>query len=90
VPDELIKAPGSTLDEIGDNIHEVELRRELSGLSTNDGTNYATLKLDVPTPEKGIKILPSPAVGPADSTKICDGKLKIGDSAIDVTAFRLA
>ena len=92
--DQLIEVPGDALDEIAANIHAVELMRELKdedgSLSTDAGKNYATLKRPAPSPRKGIKILPAPAVGPAGSTRICDGKLTIGDNEIDVTAFRLA
>ena len=91
--DQLIEVDGDTLDEIAANVHAVELMRKLKGeegsLSTNGGKNYATLQRPTPSPRKGIKILAAPAVGPAGSNKICDGKLTIDGAAIDVTAFRL-
>jgi hypothetical protein len=80
---------GQTLDEIGDEIHEAELEIQLQDLKTNQGNNYAIHEDPADTPEGGIKILPKPAVGPIDSTKICDGKLTIGGIPIDVTAYRL-
>ena len=88
--DQLIDAPGATLDAIARHIYDCELHRTLKGLSTNAGKNYATLNVPAPTPETGIVILPAPAVGPAGSKKICDGKLTIGGQSIKVTAFRLA
>jgi|GraSoiStandDraft_51_1057287.scaffolds.fasta_scaffold437097_1 hypothetical protein len=88
--DQLIVALGDTLDEIAQNIHDGELMRKLKGLSTNDGTNYATLERPTRSPRRAIKILPAPAVGPDGSTKICDGKLTIGGNEIAVSAFRLA
>ena len=90
MPDQLIEAPGSTLDEIADHIHSCELRRKLNGLSTNDGKNYATLQKPSATPAKAIKIVAAGAAGPPRSTKICDGKLKVNGTIIDVTAFRLS
>jgi hypothetical protein len=87
--DQLIDAPGATLDAIARHIYDSELHRTLKGLSTNGGKNYATLDVPAPTPETGIVILPAPAVGPPGSTKICDGTLTVGGVAIKVTAFRL-
>lgn len=87
--DQLVEAPGSTLDEIAENVSDFELERKLKALSTNAGTNYATLDVPSPTPTTGITIIASPAVGPAGSTKICDGTLTVDGAEIAVTAFRL-
>lgn len=88
--DQLIELNGASLDEIATDAHNDELELELKGLSTNAGLNYGHFRDTDDTPTGNIKILPAPSVGPAGSTKICDGKLTIGGTAIDVTAFRLA
>ena len=81
---------GTTLPAIADEIHGAELAIRLSRLGTGEGgKNYALHTDPAPTPKKGIVILPSPAVGPANSTKICDGKLTVSGVVMLVTAFRL-
>lgn len=70
--------------------HQCELLRTLKDLQTDSGKNYAIYEDPDFTPATGIVILPSPSVGPAGSTKICDGKLKIGPNIIKVNAYRLA
>jgi hypothetical protein len=78
------------LPGIAKEAHQHELLRTLKDLQTDKGKNYAIYTDPDFTPSKAIAILPSPAVGPAGSKKICDGKLKIGANVIKVTAFRLA
>lgn len=81
---------GDDLDALAKSAHACELMRKLEALDTDSGNNYGGFKKSNRSPQKGIVILAAPAVGPTGSTKICDGKLKIGDHVIDVTAFRLA
>ena len=69
--------------------HQHELSRTLEALETNGGKNYAVYSDPDFTPATGLAILPFPSVGPAGSTKICDGHLTIGGQAIKVTAYRL-
>ena len=86
----IIKLTNKTLPGLSRQVHYNELRRSLKALEVNAGTNYAVYDKSVPTPDKDILILPSPAVGPAGSSKICDGQLLIDGAVIGVTAFRLA
>ena len=81
---------GKDLDEIAETAHAFELQRTLEALDTSNGDNFGGYKRTTRSPRKGIKILPSPAVGPKGSKKICEGTLTIGGDKIDVTAFRLA
>ena len=81
---------GATLPTIAKNARHLELRRRLKDLSTKDGKNYGLFELSVEAPKTGIEILPSPAVPPTGSTKICDGHLTFGGAKVAVTAFRLA
>jgi len=80
---------GATLDEIAANASAQEIYRELEGLATPGGQNEGHFKYRTTSPMGTIRILAAPAVGPQNSTKICDGTLTINGNAIDVTAFRL-
>lgn len=89
-PDLLQALETTTLPAIADEIHNVELAMRLKALLTHGKKNFALHSKPAATPATGIAILPSPAVGPAGSKKICEGKLTIGGNEITVTAFRLA
>lgn len=78
-----------TLPGMANEAHKLELACSLKALQTADGKNRAVFKRDGTIPDGELAFLPSPAVGPADSTKICDGNLTVGGNAIAVTAFRL-
>jgi hypothetical protein len=75
---------------IANEAHQHELLRTLTDLATNSGKNYAVYSDPDFTPTAGIVILPFPSVGPAGSTKICDGELTIGGSVQKVVAYRSA
>ena len=81
---------GSDLNEISESAHSCELMRTLEALGTKDSKNFGGYKRTARSPRRPISILPAPAVPPAGATKICDGKLTVGNQAMDVTAFRLA
>ncbi|TMJ11309.1 MAG: hypothetical protein E6G94_16325 [Alphaproteobacteria bacterium] len=87
--DTIILMHASNLPGIAKEAHQHELLRTLAGLQTNSGKNYAIYSDPDFTPTAGIVILPFPSVGPAGSTKICDGELTIGGNRVKVTAYRL-
>jgi hypothetical protein len=92
--DLIVVLKNKTLPGLAKEVHRAELACSLKDIQTNksggDWKNYAIYKRDGTTPDQGIDILPAPAVGPLGSTKICDGRLTIGENQIPVTAFRLA
>jgi hypothetical protein len=87
--DTVILMHAGDLPGIANEAHQHELLRKLEALQTNMGKNYAIYEDPDFTPASGIVILPFPSVGPAGSTKICDGKLTIGGNLLKVTAYRL-
>ena len=78
-----------TLEGMAREAHNLELACSLKALQTQDGRNRAVFKRDATFPKGLVEILPSPAVAKPGATKLCDGRLKVGDNVIAVTAFRL-
>lgn len=68
---------------------KLEVASSLKALQTQDGRNRAVFARDGSFPKGDIEILPSPAVAKRGATKICDGKLWVGEKVMNVTAFRL-
>lgn len=87
--DTIILMHASDLPGIASEAHQHELLRTLASLQTNAGKNYAIFDDPQLTPGKGLAILPFPSVGPAGSTKVCDGKLTIADNILQVSVYRV-
>jgi hypothetical protein len=87
--DTIILLHAGDLPGIAGEAHQFELGRTLEDLETNNGKNYGIYDDPTFTPEGAIAILPFPSVGPAGSTKICDGRLLIDGNIQKVSAYRL-
>jgi hypothetical protein len=88
--DTIILMHARDLPGIADEAHQHELLRTLETVQSNAGKNYAVYSDPAFTPASGLVILPFPSVGPAGSTKICDGKLLVGDNLTKVVVYRKA
>ena len=88
--DTIILMHETDLPGIANEAHQHELLRRLEDLRTNAGKNYAIYADPEFTPTSGVVILPFPSVGPAGSTKICDGELVVGGNEMKVVAYRTA
>ena len=86
----IIKLKKTTLDAMADETHKAEVGAALKDLAGEDDGNFAILETGWESPEKGLKFLASPSVGPEDSEKICTGELNVNGEKIDVDAYRLA
>ena len=87
--DTIILMHAADVPGIAKEAHQHELGRTLSDLRTNEGKNYAIYSDPDFTPATGLSILPFPSVGPANSSKICDGELIIGGNVIKVVVYRV-